>query len=523
MLLRIMNRKTAFRFFILLSSLIWVPVLWGTANCASAGSAAAESELSVIDSGLYDSGTFDFPVTIAKLESDYDTSQMTQTVTPVTAESQSAPLLTDSGILHDTVITYEVTVTAGPLAITQPTIATNIRAYYLDDSDATVTESETTTTVSEDGSFAFTIGLPTRDTTFYFMMGNADQTKFGPPVFSVEIDDTGERAFIMSNSSKLSALKPQKKAGAYKLVVLYEDGQTTIVRQSLNGTDTEILAQFDGELTHLTALDGKISWIDDSGTLTLLIPESDIETDLTTFNPYDATVTKMFIQNDGVFVATQQVNGTLDFFSTSSGDGVALVRESDAYLDAKFTLSAESSTLYALVSTSPELYSIFQAPTDSVAANFWENKDQVTDIDASIIYSMDASDNGLVVFDGETNNGRQIFLLTCSEGCLEFINDPATDTNEYANPIVSPDGTFVVMCKLASDDTGNQIVYHHVDVDAAGTVNALTSRPTFEFCDDTPGTYFIDENNVLHFYLTRLSDGFAQQARRQLQQDLLFF
>lgn len=485
-----------------------------------AGSAANIIDLDENETGLLTDGPIDLPVTIAKLDSP-DIQKISITVTGSPSQlKKNQPSALQSGERR-----FIIEGSAGAVheEKTPKLIAFAIDAGLSVDSDSRIT-----TSVAEDGSFQIEVNS---DEDVIFAGLTEEETAMSPFLMVKEDPVTGQFVVITTNSNNIDNTGQLNvdSAGFYYLTLSNASGTQDFIRRNLDGTELQVIKS--GLVDPVNRINAPtqnaIVTLSDAGELDLTLPSSlpslvkgeplELEIVSLTTNlgsAYDTALAKieLMADNKGVLVSESGSNSLLNYVRTQSGLVISVISES-RYDDVKMALSPDSSWLYVfyLHEGAHVLAKMDMSVTNIKTA--WAGREMLTEILTDEVLTLEAADNGTTVFSVDNNGTAELYFFNATDG-LVALNDPINDPNDYANPVISPDGTIIFACKMGDESNGqaNQIVYLRPATDSGGTLNPLTTFVDHSSCDEAVGSMMVDANGFLHLFFKSADGTLPQHA-----------
>lgn len=540
------------RFFTLLSLLLMVVVCAGlgtfSVGCGATTGGSATSDvgtadpLTAVETSLYDSGTYDFPVTIAKLDSPaLESVTVTVEAISVSTESISANLVryadTDPGYR------YTITIAAGGIDY-----ATTPKFIVYNNTLGTSGIFD----VGADGSAVATIDGNLEDPILFASMNAAeDQVS---PFLSVKTDadgNLGAVGVINTDSLLVNQELTTDGLGNYYLSVANEDGTFTFMRRNLDGSGVEIIAaDLTSQVRVVTAVDdgdqimvilqnGSVLHFvsDSSASVSALVAGStsppQAEAATWTSTEVDAIVGGLMefstLANSGHKTFFNSVGSVLYHLQPSvdaegnpfveylimhdlvDGAGEEVLMDAASFGQKVFMDVGEADTLYVVALWPGEVVptlSRFSLVTsfDSTGQKtlMAAREVLVADFTGLQVESLDVSDTGVVAITAaEPISMVSRILFWTEEFGMKEITDPLTSTaGQFTTAKIAPDGSSIVFCEVVpSGDNFLGAVRVHVPLlHAEHEFANVIESAELDYCTDAPGSIFIDGNGFIYLY-----------------------
>lgn len=484
-------------------------------------SSATVVDLDDNETELLTDGPVDLPVTIAKLDSP-DIEKITISVTGSPAQlSHGDPQSLHSG--------GRIFVIEGAAGAVYEEDTPKLTGFAIDENLSVESASQVVTTVADDGSFTIEIAS---DEDVVFAGLTEDEDAMSPFLLVKEDPATGQFVVITTNSNNIdkTAQLATDSAGFYYLSLSNSGGTQDFIRRNTDGTEVEVIkGGITDPVNRVSApTQNAIATLTDAGELNLILPSSlpslvrkeplaleivSLTTNLA--SGYDTLLAKMGLtaDNDGALISESGSNSFLHFVRAQSGLVITIISEG-RYEDVKWALSPNSQTLYVFILHEGAYVLNSVDMTASNLRTAWANRTKIFESsDFDEILSLEAGNNGTLTFSADSGSTNELYFYSSASGVVS-INNPATDSNVYANPVISTGGDFIFACKMGNESqgTGNQLVYHRPGTDTAGTLNPLTTFTEHSACDENPGSISLDNNDFLHFYFKNASGNTPQHA-----------
>lgn len=535
------------RFFTLLSLLLTVAVYAGlgtvAAGCGTTSTGSATDEggaeaLTAVETSLYDSGTYDFPVTIAKLDSPaLELVTVTVEAVSVSTESISANLVRyaegDPGYL------YTIAVSGIDYATTPKFIVYNEALGTSGIFD-----------VSVDGLTVATI-LGNLEDAILFANMNAAEDQVSP-FLSVKTDEDGNLGAVgLINTGDLMADQDLMVDGYYHLSIANDDGTFTFLRRNLDGSAVEIIAaDLTSQVRVVTAVNGdQIMVILQDGTVLHFVSASSTasvnalvagsisppqaETTTWTSTEIDAIVgglvefstmadsgNRLFMNSVGTVLyhlrppVDADGNPNVDYLimhDLTDGVGENVLIDSASFGQKVFMDLGETDVLYIValwpgeVLPSLSRFSLTTVWNPTEQSTFMATREVlIANLGGILVESIDVSDDGVVALTATkpVSLVSQILFWTEEFGMKE-ITDPSTSTaGQFTTARIAPDGNSIVFCEVvASGDNFLGAVRVHVPLlHAEHEFVSVIESTERDYCTNAPGSIFIDGNGFIYLY-----------------------
>jgi hypothetical protein len=503
--------------------------------------------LTAVETSLYDSGTYDFPVTIAKLDSPaLESVTVTVEAVSVSTESISSNLLryadSDPGYLY--------TITVAPGGITTPKFI-----VYND----TLGTSGIFDVGADDSVVATALGGLGDSILFASMNEAEDQVS---PFLSVKTDADGNLGPVgLTNADNLVADQDLMTDGLgnYYLSAVNNndtlddtlDDTFTFMRRNLDGSGVEIIAaDLSSQVRVVTATDAGDQIIvilqngsvlrfvlDSSASVSALVAGSttspQVETATWTSTEVDSIVgglvdfstmadsgCRLFINSVGSVLYLLQPsvdadgNPNVDYLimhDLVGGAAEEVLIDSASFGQKVFMDLGEPDTLYIfalwpgepLPTLSRLSLSTSFNPTEQTA--FMDAREVlVADFGGLLVEAIDVSDDGVVAITAaEPATLVSRILFWTEEFGMKEITDPLTSTaGQFTTAKITPDGSSIVFCEVvaAGDNFLGAVRVHvpllHLEHEFASVIESTE----LTYCTNAPGSIFIDDNDFITLY-----------------------
>lgn len=566
-----MSTKIKIRFYALLSFLFIVSMYagWGTisAGCGGAstgGSASVDGgsadPLTAVETSLYESGTYDFPVTIAKLDSP-TLELVTLTVDAVSTESISANLVryaeTDPGyVCTFTFGSGAVDSSATPYAVAfDATLDTSNICLLNDDGSGTCaidcdlgdTVAVAALNSAQDQASAFLSFSPTSVGTF---AGEILRTNTDAMDGALEkyVDAEGMTYISLDNSDGTWVLARLDPVGTVETLSDSLSSKPLVVTAASSPTDAGdivIVLLTSGEIIKFEAsvaasVGATPSLVDSSGQplytelswTSTAIADIEEELDVDQFFTsvtydligFNSTGTVLLAGGpdgapNGVFLSMVDPSGAVTSYALAS---------SENFLSARADLG-ESDILYAVTKGTSDAFFVLSRFTmpNSFDTDAWTTQwnsreilysssgDPVLGVPTVTVQSIDVSNTGdvAILVNGGSGGGQILAFRQENSYQLEEITDvSSSDVMPFSAQKWAPGGEFVVFCGASSGT--NDVMAHIPAIHAEQEYMTLLDLGDALSCS-TAGSLFVDENNLVHLYHTEgmtAAEAVAQEA-----------
>ncbi len=502
------------------------------------GAASSVEELNAQETELFADGPIEIPVSISRL----DAPNIDKV--SVTAESLGtrdvSPYLSATAALSTETLNLTVTGAEGCVGDVEKTpyiIAYRMVDYVVD------LDSETIVNVNADGSFVFSMDVPSQEQVIYAAMtANRETSPFTSIIADLAIIEQSGGLFIFvdTNSTQLHTEQPAVAGqdGYFYMTLASDDGEY-FLRRNIDGSSAQFLLSASPEVAMLIAPSNgtQISYINNLGEIYLMDPGTEPTASLSLekaplqtatassvtlidtvpdFEPSDGSTLFMTEDGQGIVYGQNGDHSKVLYMLISSNEVTDLVPPG-LFNDIVVRSMPENTVL--IFAKLQEKYGIFSLDLNGPIDLAWRDRKTIAiGLNINKFLSTDSSDVDTVVSETITSGINRIMYRAEGSATLQLAHENLAPTAliQTHNPKLTSDGEFLIACEVHRDGTGSQLVYkstHALDDEFL----PLTSDPNFSTCTFNTGSFFLDKNNYLHFYRTALDGSVAQHAMMNVE------
>jgi len=513
---------------------------------STVGGASSVEELNAQEIELFSDGPVDIPVSIAKLDAP-NIDKVSVSAEILGAQEPLLPLLSTDDTAQDEATLPTAAVSAETLSLTvtgaegcvSDVIATPYIIAYLMVDYVVDLDSETIVNVNADGSFVFSMNVPSQEQVIYAAMtSNRETSPFTSIIADLAIIEQSGGGFIFvdTNSTRLHIDQPMvaDPSGYFYMTLASDDGEY-FLRRNIDGSSVQFLISASTEVALLIAPSNEtqLSYINNLGEIYLMDPGTESAASLSLekdplqtstaasttliktipdFEPTDGATLFMTVDGQGIVYGQNGDDSKVLYMLISSHEITDLIPPG-LFNDIVVRYAPSENSLYVFGKTQGK-YNLYRLNLSGPIDRAWPDRETLeTGLNINKVLNMDISDANTVVSETITNGINRIMYRPAGSAILQLVHantDPEALIQTH-NPKLTTDGEFLIACEVHKDGTGSQLVYKSTQA-LSDEFRPLTSDPDFSACAFNAGSFFLDKNNYLHFYRTALDRSLAQHA-----------